>query len=349
MPVVVLPRWAGVLAAAAGLTVAGLAAVSATVSARRGLVPRRGVGAIGGAPVRRGPPRGPSAQRLHPGLPAALVARRDAVLHRGALRRSRVRPANRPASGTLSPGQLRAAYGLSQAAQASNKDTIAIVDAYNDWHATGDLATYRSYYGLGACKMSTRCLRVVNQKGTTAWLPKGNSGWAEEESLDLDMVSAICPKCKIILVEANNTRSAPEHRRGHRGPAGGQVHLQQLGRRRVHHRDQLRQPLQPPGRGDHRGVRRLRVRDPVAGRLARRHRGRRDHAVDEGQDPDRGEGLEPGCPGRDRFGMLRAWRPSRPGRPRTTAAARQPDRQRRRGGRRPADRACRLRLLPPVG
>ncbi len=113
--------------------------------------------------------------------------------------------ASRPASGTLSPEQLRAAYGLSQAAQASNKGTIAIVDAYNDTHATGDLARYRSYYGLGACKMSTKCLRVVNQKGTTAWLPKGSSSWAEEESLDLDMVSAICPKCKIILVEANNT------------------------------------------------------------------------------------------------------------------------------------------------
>jgi subtilase family serine protease len=53
--------------------------------------------------------------------------------------------------------------------------------------------------------MSTKCLRVVNQKGTTAWYPKGNSGWAEEESLDLDMVSAICPHCKIILVEANST------------------------------------------------------------------------------------------------------------------------------------------------
>ncbi len=78
------------------------------------------------------------------------------------------------------------------------------MDAYNDWHAAGDLAKYRSYYGLGACKESTKCLRVVNQKGTTAWYPKGNSGWAEEESLDLDMVSAICPKCKIILVEANS-------------------------------------------------------------------------------------------------------------------------------------------------
>jgi subtilase family serine protease len=116
-----------------------------------------------------------------------------------------VAAANRPASGTLSPGQLRSAYGLSAASNASNKSTVAIVDAYNDWHATGDLAKYRSYYGLPACKESTKCLRVVNQKGTTAWYPKGNSGWAEEESLDLDMVSAICPKCKIILVEANST------------------------------------------------------------------------------------------------------------------------------------------------
>jgi subtilase family serine protease len=116
-----------------------------------------------------------------------------------------VQPANKPASAALSPGQLRSAYGVSKAAFSSNKDTIAVVDAYNDWHAAGDLATYRSYYGLGACKESTKCLRVVNQKGTTAWYPKGNSGWAEEESLDLDMVSAICPKCKIILVESNAT------------------------------------------------------------------------------------------------------------------------------------------------
>jgi subtilase family serine protease len=120
-----------------------------------------------------------------------------------------VQPANKPASGSLSPGQLRSAYGLSKAAQASNKGTIAIVDAYNDWHAAADLAKYRSYYGLGSCTTSSRCLRVVNQKGTTAWYPKGNSDWAEEESLDLDMVSAICPKCKIILVEANSNSTSP--------------------------------------------------------------------------------------------------------------------------------------------
>jgi subtilase family serine protease len=199
MPVVVLPRWAGVLAAAAGLTVVGLAAVPASASAHAMAPgPSAAPRFVGTHHVTRlpsgftqvcPPPSSPGVMQcsivVHSGAPSALTGRR-------------------PAPGTLSPGQLRAAYGLSQAAQASNKGTIAIVDAYHDWHAS-DLDTYRSYYGLPACKMSTKCLRVVNQKGTTAWYPKGNSGWAEEESLDLDMVSAICPNCKIILVEANNT------------------------------------------------------------------------------------------------------------------------------------------------
>lgn len=206
MPVVVLQRWAGAFAAAAGLTVAGLAAVPASASSRAASSPQavsagpsatpRFVRAFHAARLPSGF-RQVCPQPTTPGLMQCSI-----VVHSSA---STAAPANKPASGTLSPGQLRAAYGLSQAAQASNKSTIAIVDAYNDWHATGDLATYRSYYGLGACKMSTKCLRVVNQKGTTAWFPKGNSGWAEEESLDLDMVSAICPKCKIILVEANST------------------------------------------------------------------------------------------------------------------------------------------------
>ena len=204
MPVVVFPRWAGALAAAASLTVAGLATVSA------GTVPA----AAATSHVTSGPSATPRFARAHhaASLPGGFTQVCPQPASPGVMQCSivvhsqvSVQPANKPASGTLSPGQLRSAYGVSKAAFASNKDTIAIVDAYNDWHATGDLAKYRSYYGLGACKESTKCLRVVNQKGTTAWYPKGNSGWAEEESLDLDMVSAICPKCKILLVESNAT------------------------------------------------------------------------------------------------------------------------------------------------
>jgi len=34
--------------------------------------------------------------------------------------------------------------------------------------------------------------------------PKENAEWAGEISLDVDMVSAACPECHILLVEANN-------------------------------------------------------------------------------------------------------------------------------------------------
>ena len=203
MPVVVLPRWAGALAAAASLTVAGLAAVSAET------VPAAAATHV----TASGPSASPRFVGAHHAvrLPSGFTQVCPQPVSPGVMQCSIVvqsqvaQAASKPSSKALSPGQLRSAYGLSKAAQAANRGTVAIVDAYNDWHAAADLAKYRSYYGLGACTTSSKCLRVVNQKGTTAWYPKGNAGWAEEESLDLDMVSAICPKCKIILVEANST------------------------------------------------------------------------------------------------------------------------------------------------
>jgi subtilase family serine protease len=204
MPVVVLPRWAGALAAAASLTVAGLATVSAqTVPAAAAThVTASGPSASPRFLRAHHPVRLPSGYTQVCPEPASPGVMQCSIVVRS---QASLQAANKPSPAALSPGQLRSAYGLSKAAQAPNKGTVAVVDAYNDWHATADLAKYRSYYGLPACQESTKCLRVVNQKGTTAWYPKGNSGWAEEESLDLDMVSAICSKCKIILVESNST------------------------------------------------------------------------------------------------------------------------------------------------
>ncbi len=83
---------------------------------------------------------------------------------------------------------------------------MAVVDAFDDPDAVSDLATYRSAWGLPACVPSTGagCLTKVNQNGQTSPLPSpsGSTGWATEESLDVDMVSAICPNCHIYLVEA---------------------------------------------------------------------------------------------------------------------------------------------------
>jgi subtilase family serine protease len=47
----------------------------------------------------------------------------------------------------------------------------------------------------------------VNQTGGTKY-PRGDTGWGEEISLDLDMVSAVCPNCHILLVEATTNSFA---------------------------------------------------------------------------------------------------------------------------------------------
>lgn len=100
------------------------------------------------------------------------------------------------------PSDLISAYKLPAAPPSAQ--TVAIVDAFDDPNAEADLGTYRSHYGLPACTTANHCFKKVNQHGQTSPLPTSNVGWAEEESLDVDMVSAICPSCKIILVEAND-------------------------------------------------------------------------------------------------------------------------------------------------
>ncbi|WP_233097920.1 S53 family peptidase [Dictyobacter vulcani] len=106
------------------------------------------------------------------------------------------------ASAPYSPANLAAAYKLPTSANVAQ--TVAIVDAYDDPNAESDLATYRSHFGLPACTSSNGCFRKVNQSGGTSY-PAANSGWAGEISLDVDMVSAICNHCKILLVEANSS------------------------------------------------------------------------------------------------------------------------------------------------
>jgi subtilase family serine protease len=101
----------------------------------------------------------------------------------------------------LSPANLDSAYKLSASGGAGK--TVAIVDAYDDPNAEKDLATYRSTYGLPACTTANGCFKKVNQTGGTSY-PTGDTGWSEEISLDIDMVSAICPQCHILLVEASS-------------------------------------------------------------------------------------------------------------------------------------------------
>jgi subtilase family serine protease len=101
------------------------------------------------------------------------------------------------------PCDLLSAYALASSSAANGgTQTVAIVDAYDDPTAESDLAIYRSAFGLSACTTANGCFKKRAQDGSTNY-PIGDAGWAGEISLDLDMVSAVCPNCKILLVEAN--------------------------------------------------------------------------------------------------------------------------------------------------
>ena len=163
-----------------------------------------------------------------------------------------------PVGSGFGPSQLQNAYNLpSSTAGAGQK--VAVVDAFNDPNAVSDVATYRSSWGLPACNTSTKagCLTVVNEHGAASPLPtnSGSTGWATEESLDVDMVAAICPNCHVYLVEAKQPEHPlrPRNRRrlSRFGPAR-EVRLQLVWGRSELQRPQLRRVvLQAQGcRGD---------------------------------------------------------------------------------------------------
>jgi hypothetical protein len=112
-----------------------------------------------------------------------------------------------PTGDGYGPSNLQSAYNL-PSSTAGSGETVAVVDAYNDPNAASDLATYRSAWGLPAC--GSGCFSVVNENGATSPLPPnaGSNGWDVEESLDVDMVSAICPNCHVILVEATSASNS---------------------------------------------------------------------------------------------------------------------------------------------
>jgi subtilase family serine protease len=119
------------------------------------------------------------------------------------------KPAVTTAPNGYGPADLWAAYGLSPAKPAdipnfsfAGRPIIAIVDAYDAPTAEQDLGVYRAQYGLGACTTANGCFTKTGQ--AAGRLPRANAGWAQEISLDVDMASAICPTCRILLVEAKS-------------------------------------------------------------------------------------------------------------------------------------------------
>jgi subtilase family serine protease len=100
------------------------------------------------------------------------------------------------------PADIQDAYNL-PAASAGLGQTVAVVDPFDNPQAEADLAVYRSYYGLPPCTTANGCFKKVDQRGGTSY-PTADAAWAQETALDIDMVSAACPNCNILLVEADS-------------------------------------------------------------------------------------------------------------------------------------------------
>jgi len=100
------------------------------------------------------------------------------------------------------PLQFRTAYNLPSSTAGSGR-TIGIVAAFNDPNIESDLGVYSNTFGLPKCTTANGCFKKVNQTGGTTY-PKTDSGWALEISLDVEIAHALCPNCKILLVEATS-------------------------------------------------------------------------------------------------------------------------------------------------
>ena len=109
---------------------------------------------------------------------------------------------NTPIVSGYFPGDLHSAYNIPNTG--GSGQTVGIVDAYDDPNAEADLGAYRQQFHLPRCTTANGCFQKLNQLGMPGPYPTPDSGWAAEISLDLDMVSAVCPACKILLVESND-------------------------------------------------------------------------------------------------------------------------------------------------
>lgn len=119
----------------------------------------------------------------------------------------------------LAPVDLWDAYAIKNVVFSHGSGSlVAIVDAYDDVFADYDLAKYRAKFHLGNCRAATGCLRIIHQDGSAVSQRAPNfvdpsknpsstiaqGDWIMETSLDLDMVSANCPRCKILVVTAKD-------------------------------------------------------------------------------------------------------------------------------------------------
>jgi MYXO-CTERM domain-containing protein len=148
-------------------------------------------------------------------LSAPVRAENVRVCQTGRLRCGAIKavPAQAP-PGTEAAGVPSTGFSATDIASAYNVDTtpaahvtVAVVAAYGYPAVESDLAVYRSQYNLPACTVANGCLTILNQNGQTTPLPPAppaSDDWTTQSALSLDVVSATCPSCKLLLIEADS-------------------------------------------------------------------------------------------------------------------------------------------------
>jgi len=111
----------------------------------------------------------------------------------------------------MAPGDIMNAYNI-PASSAANGKIVAILDS-PDSTALSDVAAYRRQYGLPALPRCAgrptgslpACFAQVSETGGAS--SGQDSGQADAETaLDMDMISAACPDCSILLVEIGDNQ-----------------------------------------------------------------------------------------------------------------------------------------------
>lgn len=180
-----------VLAAASVTLMAACSGGSVNSALPMGSAGGAAMGAVGTSKVRAACPRD-----VRPGYAYCLALIRTDVVPSQSMQ---------PNVGGYGPSDLQSAYNLPSSTNGTGQ-TVGIVDAFDDPNAESDLGVYRSHFGLPPCTTKNGCFTKVSQSGSRKKFPRPDPGWAGEISLDLDMTSAVCPNCKIILVEASTNR-----------------------------------------------------------------------------------------------------------------------------------------------
>jgi subtilase family serine protease len=105
-----------------------------------------------------------------------------------------------------SASQLRSAYGA--AGHSGGGTTVAILDAYNSPTIVGDVNQWSAENGLPALTSGQYSSHVTPSAWNDEAACGGPSGWASEQSLDVEAVHAMAPSADIVYYGANSCQDS---------------------------------------------------------------------------------------------------------------------------------------------